>query len=191
MKSVTVTFLDSENIDSFKVNDSVMVNQTPGAISEITNPKPIPIIPPGTYTPDSIEMGQGIIVSGNVASLANKDGSPLVISSVKNLVDNYTYLDWIASFKLPGTKLNSLGVSLYGHFSSIRGQHIYIFNYTTNRWQEIAFTNIGITPKTVETGSLSTPENFISPTGQVQIRIYSMSSSSFTSYTDMLILKVG
>jgi hypothetical protein len=143
----------------------------------------------GAYYSSKITATQGTLVSGSASSLSSKDASYLTINSVNS--SGYTCLDWTAQFTISSGQVSSLGLSYSGKYSAFRGQYIYLYNYSTSAWQNVNYTNVGMAVVDINLPSIANPTNFVSPTGQVQVRLYSLSSSGYTSYTDCLKLCVA
>jgi hypothetical protein len=127
------------------------------------------------------------IASGNVNSLNAKDNSYLVINSVDS--SGYSYAEWITEFTLPNRQVNYLNLSFSGKYSEYRRQYVYLYNYVTSSWQKIDYRNVGVAGTNL-TVTVSSPPSYISSGGQVQIKISSMSSSSYTANVDLLKLNV-
>ena len=143
----------------------------------------------GDFFSSKITVTQGQISSGNAASLSSKDGSYLTIKSINS--SGYNYVDWITEFTLPSSRVSSLSLSYSGKYSTWRSQYIYLYNYSTSNWYRIDYRTIGAAIVNINLSSIANPTNFVSSTGKMQVRLYSMSSASFSAYTDLLKLRVA
>jgi hypothetical protein len=154
-----------------------------------TTPTPPPVnLRSGDYTSTKLEVTMGAIAVGSATNLNVKDLSYLTIKSVTS--SGYSYLDWTAEFTLPSQQVSSLGLSYSGKYSAYRGQYIYLYNYSTSTWQKVSYYNVGIAMVNINLPSIANPASFVSTTGQVRVKVSSMSSSSYYGYFDLLKINV-
>ncbi len=142
----------------------------------------------GNYSCNQNTITQGQVTSGSYASLSKKDGAYLAVKSVAS--GSYSYIDWYATFALPGRQVSNLSLNYTGKYSTWRGQYIYLYNFSTSAWQSVNYRTMGASVTSFSLSSIANPTNYVSGEGQVRVRVYSFSSSGFTGYTDYLTLGV-
>jgi hypothetical protein len=141
----------------------------------------------GNYFPTNIIMTRAQLVSGDTSSLSSKDSDNLKIASKTE--GNYKYIDWVADFTLPNNWVNNLSLNYTGKYSTTRAQYTYLYNYVTSVWDKVDYRTVGASIVNIELASIANPTKYVSPTGQLKIRIYCYSTVAFETYTDYL--KIG
>jgi hypothetical protein len=159
---------------------------TPTATPTIT-PTPTPTTTPTpTFgsTPMVIVVDAGTTISGNQSSLLYKDSSNLTIAA-KTSGGNYA-VDWTAKITLPSNQVKTLSLSYQGRYSTWRGQNILLYDFVSATWKTLDYRTVGASIASIELTSIAGPYRYVSPNGQVWVRFYSYSTSSYTAYTDYL-----
>ena len=148
-------------------------------------PPPPPVIVEKTYSPATITKTQGTI-TGSYTLLSISDDQDLAVKSVKVSTSSQT-IDWYSTTKIDEapSKVNSLTITYEGSYTSSKSQTLYLYNFVSKTWQSINTQTIGTTDKTI-TYSANTPANYISATGNIQLRTYATqrTSTSFNCNAD-------
>lgn len=137
------------------------------------------------YSPSSVTVSVGSINSGSVSNLSANDGSYFVVNS--STTSTFT-TDWYSSVTISEnrTSVSKLTVTYDGRYSTSVTQRLYLFNYSTNAWNQIDSRTVGTSDVTV-TFSPTTPSNFISTTGIIRLRVLGTSTAgTFTCSGDFV-----
>jgi subtilisin len=147
-------------------------------------PPPPPVIAEQTYTPIAIAKTQGTI-TGSYTLLSASDDQDLAVKSAK--VSTSQTIDWYSTTKIneAPSKVNSLTIIYEGSYTSSKSQTLYLYNFVTSKWQSIDAQTVSTTDKRI-TYTTNTPANFISASGEIQLRTYATqrTSTSFTCNAD-------
>jgi hypothetical protein len=147
-----------------------------------------PVSVSGDYFPTGVTISQGQLVSGDYNSLSSKDSANLKASSLvidAKATGRYYYLEYVADFALPSQQINSLNISYSGKYSTWRTQGLYLYNYVTSVWETIESRTIGASIVNFEK-AITNPASYVSPSGQVRVKLFVYNSLAFSSYTDYL-----
>jgi subtilisin len=148
-------------------------------------PPPPPVIIEKTYNPTTTTITRGTITSGSVDLLSANDNVDLAVKSAK--VSTSQTIDWYSTTKIDVTPstVSSLTITYDGSYTSSKSQILYLYNFASNQWQSIDTKTIG-TSDTTSTYTTSTPTNYISSNGDIQLRVYATqrTSTSFTCNAD-------
>lgn len=137
------------------------------------------------YAPTSVTVSVGSINSGSVSNLSANDGSYFIVNSSNT--STFT-TDWYSSVTISENRLNvsKLTVTYDGRYSTSVTQRLYLFNYSTNAWNQIDSRTVGTSDITI-TFSPTTPSNFISTTGIIRLRVLGTSTvGTFTCSGDFV-----
>lgn len=137
------------------------------------------------YSPTSVTVSVGIIGSGGVSNLSANDGSYFVVNSSTS--STYT-TDWYSSVTITEnrTSVSKLTITYDGKYSRSLTQKLYLYNYSTNAWNQIDSRTVGTTDVTI-TFSPTTPSNYISTTGIIRLRVLGTSTAgTFTCSGDFV-----
>jgi subtilisin len=147
-------------------------------------PLPPPVIAEQTYTPIAITKTQGTI-TGSYTLLSASDDQDLAVKSAK--VSTSQTIDWYSTTKIneAPSKVNSLTITYEGSYTSSKSQTLYLYNFASKTWQSINTQTVSTSDRTI-TYSSNTPANYISATGDIQLRTYATqrTSTSFTCNAD-------
>ena len=148
-------------------------------------PPPPPVIKEQTYNPTTTTITTGTIASGSVNSLSANDNLDLVVKSAK--VSTSQTIDSYSTTKtgLTPSSVQSLTITYDGSYSSSQSQTIYLYNFASATWQSINTQTVNTADKPI-TYTPNTPANYISPTGDIQLRTYATqrTSTSFNCNAD-------
>ena len=137
------------------------------------------------YAPTSVTVSSGTINSGSASNLSANDESYLVVNSTTT--STYT-TDWYSSVTISENRasVSKLTVTYDGKYSRSVTQKLYLFNYTTNAWNQIDNRTVGTTDVTI-TYTPTTPSNFISTTGIIRLRVQGTTTAgTFTCSGDFV-----
>jgi subtilisin len=154
-------------------------------------PPPPPVIVEKTYTPIAITKTLGTI-TGSYTLLSASDDQDLAVKSAK-VSTTYQTIDWYSTTKINEvpSKVNSLTITYEGSYTSSKSQTLYLYNFVTSKWQSIDAQTVSTTDKPI-TYTTNTPANFISASGEIQLRTYATqrTSTSFTCNADFTQISV-
>jgi subtilisin len=141
----------------------------------INTPPPTPI--DKIYNPTIVTYTRGTPTAGSVTSLAANDNTDLTVKSAYS--SSYQTIDWYSSVTITEAKykVTSLKVTYDGSYSKTQTQTLYVYNWGTKAWVSINSQSVGTTDKTFTSSGLSVA-NYISDTGQIQLRIYATQRTS-------------
>jgi beta-lactamase superfamily II metal-dependent hydrolase len=136
-----------------------------------------------TYVPSGVTMLAGAVGAGSYASLAADDGGYLRIDGVK--VSKRYYTDWYAGLTVAETPA-SLTVTYNGHYTQSGTQTLYLYDFTAAAWSQVDAADVGTTDAT-RSCVIAAPAPFVSPVGEIRIRVARDSSpKAYSCYADYL-----
>ena len=124
-----------------------------------------------TYAPTSFTVLLGTKNTGTVTRLATNDGAVLVFNSSTSGTRSS---DWYSSTIISQTpsSVTKLTIKYDGKNSISRTQLLYLYNWSTSSWTQIDSRTVS-TKDILVTNIQNSPVNFISPTGEIRLRVYS------------------
>ena len=124
-----------------------------------------------TYAPTSFTVLLGTKNTGTVTRLATNDGAVLVFNSSTSGTRSS---DWYSSTIISQTpsSVTKLTIKYDGKNSISRTQLLYLYNWSTSSWTQIDSRTVSTTDVLI-TNIQNSPVNFISPTGEIRLRVYS------------------
>ena len=123
------------------------------------------------YAPTSFTVLLGTKNTGTVTRLATNDGNVMVFdSSTSGTRSSNWYSSTIIS-QAPSS-VTKLTINYDGKNSISRTQLLYLYNWTTSSWTQIDSRTVSTTDVLV-TNIQNSPINFISPTGEIRLRVFS------------------
>jgi subtilisin family serine protease len=137
------------------------------------------------YAPSSTTITSGTLSSGSYTNLAGNDASYYVLNSTKTSTRK---CDWYGGVTITQAKssVTKLTVVYDGKYSRNRTQVLYLYNWTNLAWVQIDSRTVSTTDVTV-TNIQTSPANYISSTGQIQLRVYTTGgSANYTSSADYM-----
>lgn len=129
------------------------------------------------YAPTATTILTGSLNSGTFANLATNNESYFQVNSTTS---GPRVTDWYASVTISETPavVSQLVTTYNGDYSkNSTTQTLYLFNWTTATWTQIDSRVVGQTDVTI-THTQIAPQNFISPAGEVRLRVRGSRSSS-------------
>jgi hypothetical protein len=135
-----------------------------------------------TYVPSSVTVTKGTSLGDAVVNLGADDATYYRVGSVKQ--GKKHVVDWYGS-AMVATGARGLVIVYDGSNSSSATQTLYLFRYTTGAWVQIDARSVGSSDVTV-TWSTTSPSTFISPTGEVRVRVSGTRSSSYAGQGDLM-----
>ncbi|MEP7027490.1 MAG: hypothetical protein ABI960_02735 [Candidatus Eisenbacteria bacterium] len=176
-------------------NGTIVIQADPGATATYTVSGPgfsdtytnggggaVPIH--DTLVASAITLTKGSITTGSVASLAANDAVRVSISAG---IENSQYVtDWYGSVFLSGSPTN-LTVTYDGNYTVSRTQTLYLWNWTTSAWDQVASGTVS-TSDVTQTWNTASPLAYVSGAREVRLRVRSntRSKSSFTCRGDYM-----
>ena len=132
-----------------------------------------------TYAPTSFTVLLGTKSTGTITRLATNDGNVMVFNSSTSSTRSS---DWYSSTVISQTpsSITKLTINYDGKNSISRTQILYLYNWSTSSWTQIDSRTVSTTDVLI-TNVQNSPVNFISPTGEIRLRVYS--SGGNKSYT--------
>lgn len=158
-----------------------MSTRIPTTVAPTATLTPKPIVSSKNYSPSSMKMIQGKVLSGDISSLVATENKYFIVDAVKN--GNLNYTDWETYFNL-GTGVKEITISGKSRYSTYIGQKLKLFNYVKNGWEQVKYSTIG--PLANFTVTLSNVSEYISSTGQMIIKMDSIAGGSFRGWFDYL-----
>ena len=140
------------------------------------------------YAPSATAILQGSLSSGSFSNLAANDASYYTVNSTT--IGSTRFTDWYASAiisQAPGS-VSTLTTTYDGKYSrSGRTQTLYLFNWSTSTWTQLDSRSVGTSDVTIS-NTQSSPANFISPAGEIRVRILGSGggNKSFTCSGDQV-----
>ena len=124
-----------------------------------------------TYAPTSFTVLLGTNNTGTITRLATNDGTILVFNSSTSGTRSS---DWYSSTIISQTpsSVTKLTIKYDGKNSISRTQLLYLYNWSTSSWTQIDSRTVS-TKDILVTNIQNSPVNFISPTGEIRLRVYS------------------
>lgn len=179
--SVTLTGLTSNSLYHYRVKS----NYTYSGDYTFTTANP-PIV---TYlSPTSVTKIQGTIVSGDHTNLATNNNTGYL--TVNSTTAKNRICDWYGSFTGVPVTTTKLTFTYDGKYSRSQTQTLYLYNWNISGWVQTDLRTVSTKDVTI-TWSTSSPAAFVSPGGEVKLRVYSTSNSkNFTCYGDYMQLAV-
>nr|WP_315149089.1 T9SS type A sorting domain-containing protein [uncultured Flavobacterium sp.] len=132
-----------------------------------------------TYAPTSFTVLLGTKNTGTITRLATNDGNVMVFNSSTSSTRSS---DWYCSTAISQTpsSITKLTINYDGKNSISRTQILYLYNWPTSSWTQIDSRTVSTTDVLI-INIQNSPVNFISPTGEIRLRVYS--SGGNKSYT--------
>ena len=129
------------------------------------------------YAPTATTILAGSLNSGSFTNLATNNESYYQVNSTTS---NPRVTDWYASVNISEapSSVSQLITTYNGDYTkSNTTQTMYLFNWSTSTWTQIDSRTMGETDVTITNTQLA-PSNFISPTGEIRLRVHGTRSSN-------------
>ena len=117
------------------------------------------------------------------------DGGYLEVTSES--VGSYK-VDWFGTTNIvqdPGI-ITGLSITYRGHYSSHVTQSVYVYNWDSATW-ELKDTRTVFTTDDTVNWNTATPEDYISPTGEIRLRVEATALWGFYCYGDLMQFEVS
>lgn len=142
-----------------------------------------------TYNPTSFTVLLGTKNSGTINRLATNDANVMVFSSSTSSTRSS---DWYSSTVISQapSSVTKLTINYDGKNSISRTQLLYLYNWSTSSWTQIDSRTVSTTDVLI-TNIQNSPVNFISPTGEIRLRVYSSGGNkNYTCSADWVSITV-
>jgi len=169
----------------FQGTDSFTFQVSDGQLSSAPATVTVTVSPPGPVVlhPTSVSVKKGTLLGGDVGSLAADDGAYLDVGSTTGQSPTAA---WYGSFTgVPGT-ISSLDIAYSGQNSAPAAQTITIWNWTASKWVTLDSRTVGTTEIRIDLTVASALADYVSPSGEVRVKVASSASSPFVASGDLL-----
>jgi len=135
--------------------------------------------------PGSVTVLKGTAVGDPVSNLSANDGAYYRVTAAR--VNDTKYVaNWYGQATAPGSASGSkLTVAYDGASSLSTSQTLYVYNFGTGSWQQIASSTATSTDRSF-TWSTSSPSAYVSSSGSLRLRVNQSTSRSFQSRGDLI-----
>ena len=125
-----------------------------------------------TYSPSNATILFGSGCKCKVGNLVTNNTSYYTVSSTTS---GTRKTDWYGSVVInqPASSVNKITINYDGKNSASKTQVLYLYNWSTSSWTQIDSRTISTTDVTINKVQTTTPANFVSPTGEIRLRVYS------------------
>ena len=162
--------------------------------NEIAGPSPTPTPTPTatstpppptttTSTPTSATVLKGTAIGDPVSNLATDDGVDYRVTAAKVNKSKYQ-ANWYGQATASGSATR-LSVTYDGASSVSTNQTLYVYDFATSSWQQIASGTSTATDQSF-TWSTSSPSAYLSSSGAMRLRVNQTASQSFQSRGDLI-----
>ena len=155
--------------------------------SPTPTPTPTGTTPPPpittTYAPGSVTVLKGTAVGDPVSNLATDDGVYYRVTAAKVKKTKYV-ANWYGQATASGTA-SKLTVNYDGASSISTNQTLYVYNFSTSSWQQVA-SGTGTATDATATWSTTSPSAYLSSTGAIRLRVYQTGGQAFQSRGDLI-----
>ena len=143
----------------------------------------IPVDVGTDYSPNSITVTTGT-KPGSISNLTTSNNAYYLLSSTK--VKPYIS-DWYGAFQIQNVSdILGFTIKYEGKYSRSVTQILYLWNFNSNSWVQIDARTVSTTDIPI-TYIQNNPTNYISPSGEIRIRVYATTGSkSFTCSGDFM-----
>ncbi len=128
-----------------------------------------------SYAPSTTTILQGSLNSGSVSNLATNNASYFVVNSTTSGTRKSDWYGSVTVAEAPGS-IVKLTVVYDGKFSRNVTQTLHLWNWSSGAWNQIDSRTVGTSDVTV-TNVQSSPGNFLSPIGEVRLRVLGTGSN--------------
>jgi poly(beta-D-mannuronate) lyase len=125
-----------------------------------------------SYTPSNATILFGSGCKCKVGNLVTNNTSYYTVSSTTS---GTRKVDWYGSVIInqPASSVNKITINYDGKNSASKTQVLYLYNWSTSSWTQIDSRTVSTTDVTINKVQTTTPANFVSPTGEIRLRVYS------------------
>lgn len=165
--SISLTVLNANTLYHYRVNSTDGAGNTATSVDNTFQTLPVPVST--NYAPTGTTILAGSLSSGTFSNLATNNASYYQVNSTTTAP---RASDWYASVTItqsPGS-VTKLTTTYDGNNSRSVTQALFLFDWSTATWVQIDSRAVGTTDVTITTVQ-TTPANFISPTGEIRLRV--------------------
>jgi subtilisin family serine protease/uncharacterized membrane protein YphA (DoxX/SURF4 family) len=135
-----------------------------------------------SYASDAATVTTGANRGNPVSNLESNDGRSYRIESQKTKKGHI--VDWFAS-TVVDPAASELSVDYDGSYSRKATQHLFLFDFSANRWEKMATADVGSSDRAF-TIRPQAVRSYVSSQGHVRMRIRAAAARSFTARSDMI-----
>lgn len=150
--------------------------------TQTTTVQPAPAGDDHQAAPTGGTLLAGQVRSGSVGSLSTADGALLRIDSTTS---GTRVTDWYGRFAGVPSTLSELAVTYRGGNTRSCAQSVSAYRFTTGAWVTLDSRSVG-TSTTISAQVATDPASFVSPGGELRVRVRCATSRSFTANADLL-----
>jgi hypothetical protein len=151
----------------------------------------VPPAAPVVKVPSAVVIDAGTLRSGTFADLAAADTAYFRTNSTTPLLSTRTS-SWYGRLTSVPTALTSLKVTYAGFNSRSCTQVLQVYRWTTSSWVQIDSRTVSTTQVTVSDLTPSgAAASYVSPAGEVRVRVLTTSSASFNTAGDLMRITYG
>ncbi len=133
-----------------------------------------------TYSPSNATLLFGTGCKCKSGNLVTNNSTYFTVSSTTT---GTRKTDWYGSVVInqPASSVNKISINYDGKNSASKTQVLYLYNWLTSSWTQIDSRTVSTSDVTINKVQTTTPANFVSPTGEIRLRVYSTGGT--TNYT--------
>jgi hypothetical protein len=151
----------------------------------------VPPAAPVVKAPSAVVIETGTLRSGTFADLAASDTAYFRTNSTTPLLSTRTS-SWYGRMTSVPTALTSLKVTYAGFNSRSCTQVLQVYRWTTSSWVQIDSRTVSTTQVTISDLTPSgAAASYVSPAGEVRVRVLTTSSASFNTAGDLMRITYG
>jgi hypothetical protein len=135
-----------------------------------------------SYAPTSVTISKGSS-SSDSGRLSASDDVYYQVNSAKQ--GKKHVVDWYGEAAIDVAGVRKLTTTYEGSYTRQVTQTLYVFNFSTGTWEQVASASVSTTDQTF-TWSTTSPAAYISPIGQVRLRVVDNSGASFACKGDFV-----
>lgn len=165
--SIPLSGLNANALYHYRVTSTDAAGNTSTSADNSFQTLPAPVST--SYAPTATTILAGSLNSGNFSNLATNNSSYYQVNSTSTSPRSS---DWYASVTIsqsPGS-VSRLTTIYDGNYSRSVTQTLFLFNWSNATWTQLDSRTVGQTDVTI-TNVQAAPANFISPTGEVRLRV--------------------
>jgi poly(beta-D-mannuronate) lyase len=125
-----------------------------------------------TYTPSNATILFGTGCKCKSGNLVTNNSTYFTVSSTTT---GTRKIDWYGSVVInqSASSVNKITINYDGKNSASKTQLLYLYNWSNSSWTQIDSRTVSTSDVTINKVQTTTPANFVSPTGEIRLRVYS------------------
>jgi len=165
--SIPLNGLAANTLYHYHVKSTDASNNTATSADGTFQTAPLPVIT--NYAPTATTILAGSLNSGSFSNLATNNASYYQVNSTSSSPRSS---DWYASVTISQSpaSVSKLTTTYDGKYSRSVTQTLFLFDWSTATWTQIDSRSVGASDVTI-TNVQAAPANFISPTGEIRLRV--------------------